>query len=95
MKPDYAEAYNNRGSAKNDLGRRDEALTDYNEAIRLRPDLAVAYNSRGKMNALLNRTDEARRDFETAVSLARNAGNEALANNAEHALKILSGEQDP
>ena len=90
-----AEAYNNRGTAKNSLGRHEEALADFNEAIRLKPDLAEAYYNRGRMNAHLNRTDEARRDFETAISLARDVGDETLANDAEHALKILSGEKNP
>ena len=95
LKPKYANAYNNRGNAKADLGRHEEALADYDEAIRLKPDLSEAYNHRGVTNALLNRTYEARRDFEIAISFARNEGDEALAKEAECALKILSGEQDP
>ena len=95
LKPDDAVAYNNRGNAKSALGRYDEALADYGEAIRLKPDYAEAYNNRGSTNALLKHTDKAQRDFETAVPLARNAGNEALANDAERAFKILSGERDP
>ena len=47
LKPDYTEAYNNRGVAKNDLGRHEEAIADYDEAIRLKPDSAEAYNNRG------------------------------------------------
>ena len=95
LEPDYAEAYNNRGIAKNNLGRHEEAIADYDEAIRLKPDYTMAYNNRGKTNALLNRTDEARQDFETAITFARDAGNEALARDAKRALKKLSGEQDP
>ena len=95
LKPDYAEAYNNRGIAKNNLGRHEGAIADYDEAIRLKPDLAIVYNNRGKANISMNRMDEARRDFETAITLARDAGNEALANDAERALKKLSDEQDP
>ena len=68
---------------------------DYDEAIRLNPDHASAYYNRGIANTHLNRMEEARRDFETAISLARNAGDEALANDAEGALKALSGEQGP
>ena len=47
LKPDLAEAYNNRGKAYGDLGQRQQAITDYNEAIRLKPDYAHAYNNRG------------------------------------------------
>lgn len=95
LKPDHANAYNNRGNAKISLGRYEEALADYDETIRLKPDGANAYNNRGRMNFLLNRMDEARRDFETAIKLARYAGDETLASDAERALKGLPGEQAP
>ena len=94
LKPDHASAYNNRGVAKKNLGRHDEAIADYDEAIRLKPDHVGAYNNRGKTNISLNRMGEARRDFETAITLARDAGNEALARDAEHVLRKLSKEQD-
>jgi len=47
LKPDYAEAYNNRGFAyylKGDFAR---AISDYTRAIELRPNYPKAYNSRG------------------------------------------------
>ena len=95
LKPDSAEAYNNRGAAKRALDRPESDIADYDEAIRLRPDLIEAHINRGRTNFLMNRMDEARRDFETAITLARNAGDEALASDAERALKKLSDEQDP
>ena len=95
LKPDNAAAYNNRGVAKKNIGRHEEAISDYDEAIRLEPDSAVVYSNRGKENVSLNRMDEARRDFETTITLARDAGNEALASDAERTLKKLSDEQNP
>ena len=50
LKPDYAEAYSNRGNALLDLKRPECALASYHKAIALKPDLALAYFSRG--NAL-------------------------------------------
>jgi tetratricopeptide (TPR) repeat protein len=47
LKPDYAEAYNNRGAARSEENDLQGALADYDEAIRLKPDLAAAYNNRG------------------------------------------------
>jgi len=49
LKPDYAEAYNNRGlayslSSKSEM---ENAIVDYTQAIQLRPDYACAYNKRG------------------------------------------------
>ena len=55
LKPDYAEAYNNRGNAKRALERHDEAIVDYNEAIRLKPDFAEPYYNRGNAKAMLGR----------------------------------------
>ena len=95
LKSDYAKAYNNRGNAKRSLGRHEEAIADYDEAIRLNPDYAEAYNNRGEANISLNRADEAHRDFETAITLARGAGDENLASDAERALQQLLDEQAP
>jgi len=39
LKPDYAEAFNNRGVARQAKGDVAGALQDYSEAIRLKPDL--------------------------------------------------------
>ena len=73
MKPNLAEAYNNRGTAKYDLGHREDAIADFDEAIRLKPDFAEAYDNRGKVKYELGRTDEAQRDFEKVRDLARKA----------------------
>ena len=95
LKPDLAEAYSNRGVAKRSLGRYEAAIADCDEAIRLKPDLVEVYYNRGEANISLNRADEARRDFETAITLAREAGDETLASDAERALKQLLDEQAP
>jgi len=47
LKPDYADAFNNRGVARRDKGDLDGALQDFTEAIRLKPDYADAFNNRG------------------------------------------------
>ena len=43
LKPDYAEAYNNRGNALKDLKRFEEALASYDKAIALKPDCEFLY----------------------------------------------------
>src|SRR5258706_12629191 len=53
LKPDYAEAYNNRGNALEELKRLDEALASYDKAIALKPDFAAAYGAKS-LTLLLN-----------------------------------------
>ena len=66
-KPDYAEAYNNRGAVKDDLGRPEDAIADYDEAVRLKPDLAEAYNNRGNTKHGLGRHENAIADYDEAI----------------------------
>src|SRR5262245_11133397 len=47
LKPDYAEAYNDRGFAYYLKGQAEQAISDFTQAIRLRPNYPKAYNSRG------------------------------------------------
>ena len=69
LKPDFAEAYSNRGVAKNNLGRHEEAIADLDEAIRLKPDSAEAYNNRGSAKSDLGRHEEAIADLDEAIRL--------------------------
>jgi tetratricopeptide (TPR) repeat protein len=45
--PDYGSAYYNRGIAHIELGRYQQAIEDYNEAIKLKADDMEAYYNRG------------------------------------------------
>jgi Flp pilus assembly protein TadD len=47
LKPDYAEAYNNLGTALAAKGRLEEAIGRFQEAVRLKPDYAEARNNLG------------------------------------------------
>jgi tetratricopeptide (TPR) repeat protein len=47
LRPDYAEAYNDRGFAYYLKGDGERAIADYTRAIELRPNYPKAYNSRG------------------------------------------------
>ena len=69
LKPDYAEAYNNRGILKAKLGRHDDALADYDEAIRLKADHARPYYNRGILKAKLGRYEDALADYAEAIRL--------------------------
>ena len=69
LKPELAEAYNNRGNAKNALGRYKEAIADLDEAIRLNPDYAKAYSNRGIAKNALGRHEKAIADLDEAIRL--------------------------
>ena len=90
LKPDFVEAYNNRSRAKAKLGQHSEAIADCDEAIRLNPDLAEAYYNRGFAKGALGLIDEARQDFEKARDLAREAGDDSVADAAEQRLRDLA-----
>jgi lipoprotein NlpI len=64
--PHYV-AFNNRGVALFEAGQIQEAIADYNSAIRLNPRFSRAYNNRGTALSDLGRYDEALRDFDTAI----------------------------
>ena len=74
---------------KDTLGRYDDALGDFAEAIRLKPDLAEAYGNRGNAKNALGLKDEAWKDFETTLELARNANNQNIVRRAEQSLRDL------
>ncbi|MCL2452715.1 MAG: tetratricopeptide repeat protein, partial [Alphaproteobacteria bacterium] len=67
LKPDYAEAYNNRGNARRDKGNLDGALQDYSEALRFKPDYATAYNNRGITRRDKGNLDGALQDYSEAL----------------------------
>ena len=92
MKSDDVLAYNDRGIAKAALGRYEDAIADYDEAIRLKPDYAEAYYNQGNAKGALGRNDEARQDFEKVRDLARDAGNDSIADAAEQRLRDLGAD---
>ena len=95
LNPDYVTAYSNRGNAKSGLGQPAAALADFDRAIELAPTDAVAYNNRAVTNVSLGRINEARADLQQAVVLAREAGNNDLAERLEDALGHLGNNEAP
>ena len=64
-----ASFHSNRGFAYNELGQRERALQDFDEAIRLHPQLAEAYYGRGVVYRALGQTAEGDRDIAKAREL--------------------------
>ena len=62
-----AETFYNRGLGLAGLGRLEEALEDFDEAIQIRPEFPEAFRSRGASRARLGRLEDALEDFDTAI----------------------------
>ena len=69
LKPDYADAYNNRGSAYGEKGDIDHAIEDFDKAIEFKPDSAEAYNNRGVAYSGKDYFDRSIEDFNKAIEL--------------------------
>jgi len=66
-------AYTNRGSIYRERGKINEALSDFNQAIRIGPATYKDYSNRGVINTDLGNYSKAIEDFRRSISL--NAGN--------------------
>jgi predicted O-linked N-acetylglucosamine transferase (SPINDLY family) len=68
-KPDYADAWHNRGNALLVLQRFAEAVASYDKALELSPGNAEAWCHRGNCLCLLNRLDEALASYDRALAI--------------------------
>ena len=69
IKPDYAEAYSNRGIALKELGELEEAVESCNKAIQIKPDYAEAYYNRGIALKDLGQLEEAIESYNKAIQI--------------------------
>ncbi len=69
LRPDLAEAYNNRGNAYIDLKQYEQAINDYNEAIRLKPRYAHAYYNRALAYSDLGQHQQAIEDYTSVIQV--------------------------
>lgn len=67
----FSHPYNGRGNSYRNLGRYDQAIADYNAAIRISPGAAVIYANRGDTYVLMKQYDKAIADYD--VSLKRDS----------------------
>jgi S1-C subfamily serine protease len=93
LKPDYANAYNNRGILKDELNDPKGALADYSKAIALDPNSAKAYYNRAKLKVeKLNDLQGALADYNQAIALKPDLAN-AYVNRAILKSEELSDHQ--
>src|ERR1035441_3210365 len=69
LKPDYADAFVNRGIARRAKGDVEGALQDFNEAIRLKPDSAITFIGRGNARRAKGDVEGALQDYNEAIRL--------------------------
>ncbi|MEM7717243.1 MAG: tetratricopeptide repeat protein, partial [Cyanobacteria bacterium P01_A01_bin.68] len=67
FKPDYHQAWDNRGIALRQLGRLKEAIASYDKAVEFKPDYHRAWNIRGLTLHDLGRLEEAIASYDKAV----------------------------
>jgi tetratricopeptide (TPR) repeat protein len=69
LDPNFAYAFNNRGTARSDKGDLQGAISDYDKAIHLKPDEAVAFYNRGYARFKNGDLEGAIDDFNDAIRL--------------------------
>ncbi|MHC5757298.1 tetratricopeptide repeat protein [Nostoc sp.] len=67
FKPDYHQAWYNRGNALRNLGRTEEAIASYDQALKFKPDYHQAWYNRGNALDDLGRTEEAIASYDQAL----------------------------
>ena len=90
--PNYAEAYYNRGFAKDDKGDYDGAIADYTKAIELKPGFADAYSNRGVAKYEIGDYDGAIADYTKAIELYTDDEDKAAAYHNRGVAKSKKGE---
>jgi len=69
IKPQYGDAWNNKGVALADLGRNKEAIAAYDKAIEIDPQSASAWYNKGNALADLGRNEEAIAAYDKAIEI--------------------------
>ncbi|MBN3926366.1 tetratricopeptide repeat protein [Nostoc sp. NMS4] len=67
FKPDYHEAWNNRGIALYNLRRNEEAIASYDQALKFKPDYHEAWYNQGIALRHLGRNEEAIASYDQAL----------------------------
>jgi tetratricopeptide (TPR) repeat protein len=87
LKPDYAEAHNNRGNVLKALNRHADAMASYDRALAVLPDFAQAHYNRANMLVALGRLEDALAAYDRVIALK--ADHPEAHNNRGNTLRAL------
>ncbi|MEG3951207.1 MULTISPECIES: tetratricopeptide repeat protein [unclassified Microcoleus] len=90
LDPNNAMAYSNRSLLKYALGKKEDAIADYDRAIQLNPNYADAYNNRGNLKSTLDDKQSAIEDYQKAADLYKQQGKTSDEQYAVNRVKKLS-----
>ena len=76
---------------KSELGDKQGAIVDYNEAIRINPNYDDAYNNRGNAKSELGDKQGAIADYREAARLFQQQGKTADYEDAQNKIRKLGG----
>ena len=69
INPNFAEAYNNRGSVKEKIKDYQGAIIDFTTAIKIKPNYGYAYRNRGIVKEYSGDLNDACNDWRKAAEL--------------------------
>ena len=72
LKPNFVQAYSNRGLALQELKRFEAAIASYDQAIKVKPNYAKAYSNRGNALQELKQFEAAIASYDQAIKLKPN-----------------------
>jgi tetratricopeptide (TPR) repeat protein len=81
-KGEQASAFLNRGVLRLARGEHEQAIADFDMALKIQPNLSVAYNDRGIAQSALRRFAKAEADFTQALALSPSHPEQVLFNRA-------------
>jgi tetratricopeptide (TPR) repeat protein len=69
IKPDYHQAWYNRGFALGNLGRTEEAIASYDQALQIKPDYHQAWYNKACAYSLQNAIELALENLQKAIQI--------------------------
>ena len=69
FKPDYHEAWYNRGNSLRNVGRYEEAISSYDKAVEFKPDDHDVWYNKACTYSLQGNIEQALKNLQTAINL--------------------------